>query len=84
MSKLTQTVNQFFPALKARIDTLRMEIETGDSDKWRKLLQSQIDAGGFLKLEYAYGLAGEVQTAMYLVSKTGEAVRLNSGDFYRV
>jgi hypothetical protein len=77
MNKVTQTFNHFFPVLKARIDPLRLEMEFGANDKWRSQLQTLIDDGGFLKFEFAFGLAGEIHTSLCAVSKKGKIVRLN-------
>lgn len=78
MIKVTNTIHQFFPALIERLSRLRMEMDVGATDAWCQKMQAVIDDGGFLKLEHAFGLAGEVYSSLSLVTKKGEVVKISA------
>lgn len=77
--KTTDTITQFFPAIRSQLTALQLEIET-NPPTWHAALQKAINQGAFIKLEFGFGLAGPVDARLILVSLNGDEATIGGLD----
>ena len=81
--KTTQTLTQFFPAMRTQLTEMQLDVENNPPD-WHKSLQAAIDQGAFLKIEFCLVAGGRIDARLVLVSQKGEVAEISSVADYRV
>lgn len=81
--KTTQTLTQFFPAMRSQLTAMQLDVERNPQD-WHKSLQAVIDQGAFLKIELCLVAGGRIDARLAVVSQKGEIVDLFTAGDYRL